>query len=161
MTCCVRTAAMPLNAQFVAYGGDNRYNSSSMASLSLAGDQGDASTADHQRSRQHVRRRRSHPLPGIDHDGGRIQRNPICTANAVTISGGNCGNLVSSGSLSTQYAGSYLVCEIGYVPVGLPSVTLGFAGSDDLLPVAPAAQHAVTIRSGWRDSWRCRDGEFR
>jgi len=69
------------------------------------------------------------------------------TANLVTVTGGTCGSLVSAGSLSDQFLGSYLVCESTNPSIGPLSVAISFIGSDDLLPVGPSNQ-SVTISAG-------------
>lgn len=141
----VLTAAMPLNAQFSSY--YNTYASSTATPTSLpvtkvaATLQVSADPANTYIVGDRVRFRVAVLAPNG------FNATPFIAANALTVTGGTCGSLVSAGNLSNQYLGSYLVCESTNPAVGPLNVAISFSGSDDLLAAGPSSQ-SVTINPG-------------
>lgn len=69
------------------------------------------------------------------------------TASAVTLTGGSCGGLVETGTLSNKFNGSYLVCDVIPAATGAVNVAISFAGDLNLLAAGPLNQ-TVTLTSG-------------
>lgn len=68
-------------------------------------------------------------------------------ASSISISGGTCTSVVAVGSVNTLFAGNYWNCEIAAAALGSQSVSVSFAGSNDLLAADPVTL-AVTANAG-------------
>lgn len=131
----LRSGAMPLNAQFSSY--DTGKYLSSTASLTLPLTQmatviqATPDPANTYIAGDRVRYRVSVLVAGTG-----FNATPF-VSSSLSASVGSCGFPVQVGSIATGYAGSYSLCEVASVPLGVFHATFGFSGDVDLLPATP------------------------
>ena len=141
----VRSAAMPISAQFSSYSGN--YNNSTAIPTSLPVTQV-ATTLQitNDPANTYVVGDRVRFRVALLTPNG-FNATQFVAASAVTLTGGSCGGLVATGALANKFSGSYLLCEVVSATPGAFTANISFTGNADLLATGPSNQ-TVTLNAG-------------
>ncbi len=141
----VRTAAMPISAQFSPYTGN--YNGSTAIPTSFPVTKvASILQVSNDPANTYVAGDRLRFRVALLTANG-FNATQFVAASAVTLPGGSCGALVATGTLANKFSGSYLVCEVTPATTGAVSVAISFSGNLDLLAAEPLNQ-TVTLNPG-------------
>ena len=141
----VRSAAMPLTAQFSSY--STNYGNSTAVPLSLPVTRV-ATTLQitNDPANTYVTGDRVRFRVALATPNG-INATQFVAASTVTVTGGSCGVLVAAGSLANKFSGSYLLCEVTPTAIGVFNASISFTGNLDLLAAGPI-NSTVTLSTG-------------